>query len=72
MAIQSLADLVNPAAMKGVLRHYNNKANGEANAFAVSISKTLLQIARYHLDLPSEELDTLRKIASRLPVPAHP
>jgi integrase len=70
-AILSLTDLVNQDAMKKVLRHYHDKAEGRPNAFAVSLSKTLLQVARYHLNAAPEELATLRKMASRLPAPAH-
>jgi integrase len=66
-SLATLADLVAPAALKAVLRHYHKKAEQKPNAFAVAIAKTLLAIARYHLRLPEAELRELKTIAGKLP-----
>ena len=42
--LASLADLVRPENFKTVLRHYHQKANGEANAFVATMARTLIQI----------------------------
>ena len=44
----SLTELVKPEHFTIILRHYHNEANHEANAFAIALSKTLIQVARYH------------------------
>jgi hypothetical protein len=41
--IASLADLVMPERFKSILRYYHNQANGEPNAFAIGLAKTLIQ-----------------------------
>jgi integrase len=65
--IKSLADLVQPERVKTVLRHYHTRANGQPNAFVVCLAKTLLQVAYHYLDAAPEELDALKRIASKLP-----
>ncbi len=66
----SLAFLAAPEALKTVLRYYYERANGEPSAFAVSLSKTLIQIAYHYLEVPPEHLAQLKRIAAKLrPVP---
>lgn len=62
-----LADVVEREAFKRVLRHYCGSGSDQPNRFAVSISKTLLQVARYHVHLTAVELDDLKGLAARLP-----
>ena len=66
-AIVSLSDLVRPEGFKTILRHYHNKAKREANAFAIGVSKTLIQVARYHMGATSEQVAELKRLASNLP-----
>ena len=65
--IKSLADLVQPERVKTVLRHYHCKANGQPNAFVVCLAQTHLQVAKYYLDAPADEISELKRIASKLP-----
>lgn len=65
--INSLADLIDPEAFKSILRHYYEQAGSVANAFVVSLSTTLLQVARYHVCADEGELKRLKRIASKLP-----
>lgn len=62
-----LADVVEREAFKRILRHYYGSAGDQPNRFAVSLAKTLLQVAKYHVQLTTEELDKLKAIAARLP-----
>jgi integrase len=66
-AIASLADLVMPERFKRILRYYHNQANGEPNAFAIGLAKTLIQVAQYHTAATSEEIDELKRLAGNLP-----
>jgi len=66
-AIPSLADLVARERFKRILRHYHNQANGEPNAFAIGLAKTLIQVAQYHTGARSEEIDELKRLAGNLP-----
>ena len=63
----SLADLVSPERFKKILRHYHNQANREPNAFAISLAKTLIQVAQYHASATSKEVTELKRLASNLP-----
>jgi integrase len=63
----SLAELVKPEHFKTVLRHYHNKAKGEANAFVVTLAKTLIQVAKYHAGATLKEVDELKRLAANLP-----
>jgi integrase len=65
--IKSLAHLVRPERVKTVLRHYHGKANGQPNAFVVCLAQTHLQVAKYYLDAPADEITELKRIASKLP-----
>jgi integrase len=65
--IEGLADLLNLERFKLVLSHYNSRANGQPNAFAISLSKTLVQIAQYHLGATADEVAQLKRLAARLP-----
>ena len=65
--LDSLAALVAEDAVKTVLRHYHDQANGRPSAFAGGIARTLTHIARYHVRVPEEQLQRLKKIASKLP-----
>jgi integrase len=66
-AIACLADLVVPERFKRILRHYHKQANGEANAFAIGLAKTLIQVAQYHTDATSKEISELKRLAGNLP-----
>ena len=63
----SLTSLVEPERIKTVLRHYHDGANGKPNAFAVSLGKTLVAIAKYHVGVAPEDLSRLKLIVARLP-----
>jgi integrase len=63
----SLAGLVEPERLKTVLRHYHDGANGKPNAFAVSLGKTVVAIAKYHVRVTPEDLSRLKQIAGKLP-----
>jgi integrase len=65
--IVSFAALVERENVKTVLRHYHARGKGRPNAFAIALSKTLLQIAKHHVGLGPEALADLRTIASKLP-----
>ena len=65
--ITSLADLLQPERFKTVLRHYHERANGQPNAFAVCLAKTLIQVAQYHVEVTSEEVARLKKLAGNMP-----
>jgi integrase len=65
----ALRHLVEVEAFKCILRHYNQKANGEANAFATCLAKTLIQVAWYQVGADDQHVDRLRAIARRLPEP---
>jgi integrase len=70
-AITSLADLVQYAHVKTILRHYHLQANGQPNAFAICLAQTFLQVAQYYLNAPVEQVAELKKLASKLPSLAH-
>jgi hypothetical protein len=63
----ALQHLVEVEAFKCILRHYHQKANGEANAFATCLAKTLIQVAWYQVGADDQHVDRLRAIARRLP-----
>jgi integrase len=65
--IASLAELVTPEPFKNILRYYHKQANGEPNAFAIGLAKTLIQIAQYHTGATPKEIDELKRLASNLP-----
>ena len=65
--VVSLSDLVRPERFKAILRHYHNRAKREANAFAIGVSKTLIQVAQYHTGATSEQVTALKRLASNLP-----
>jgi integrase len=65
--IASLADLVAPEHVKIVLRHFHAKANGKPNSNATQISKTLVQVAKFHVKVPDHQLEELKRLASKLP-----
>jgi len=69
--IKSLADLVQPERFKIILRHYHSRANGEPNAFAICLAKTLIQVAQYYLGATTDEIAQLKRIASKLPAVPH-
>ena len=66
-AIHTLADLVRPEALKTVLRHYLGQANGGPSAFATSVAKTLIDVARFQVKAPEETIRQLKAIAAKLP-----
>jgi integrase len=64
--IASLADLIAPEAFKAILRYYREKANAQPNAFVVSLSKTLIQVAHYHSNADVEHIKRLKALAGKL------
>ena len=65
--VASLADLVKPEQFKKVLRYYHNQANREPNAFVITLAKTLIQVAQYHVGATSMEVSELKRLAGNLP-----
>ncbi len=65
--ITSLADLVQPERFKTILRHYHKRAEGQSNAFAISLAKTLIEVAQVFLGVPDKEVAQLKGIAEKLP-----
>jgi integrase len=66
-AIASLTDLVVPERFKSILRCYHKQANGEPNAFAIGLAKTLIQVAQYHTGATSKQIGELKRLAGNLP-----
>lgn len=65
--ITSLTHLIDPEAMKTVLRHYLRRADGKPNAFAVALGKTIIQIAQYHVGATAGQIAQLKAITAKLP-----
>ncbi len=65
--VQQLADLVTDKAFKVVLRHFYERAEGKSNAFAISIAKTLIDVARFHVGVSPDHLAELKRLAAKLP-----
>jgi hypothetical protein len=67
-AIASLADLVERERFKAILRHYHGERNGLPTAFAVGLSKTLIQVAKHHVGAQPRRWPTSRPLppSSRL------
>src|SRR5215510_15106573 len=65
--IAALADLVMPERFKSILRYYHKQANGEPNAFAIGLAKTLIQVAQYHTGARSKQIRELKRLAGNLP-----
>ncbi len=65
--LQRLSDIVTPEAFKVVLRHYYERAQGKPNAFAISIAKTLIDVARFHVGVSPDHLAELKRLAGKLP-----
>jgi hypothetical protein len=65
--VTSLADLVKPECFKVILRYYHEQASRKPNAFVVCLAKTLIQVAQYHVGATTEEIDQLKRLASKLP-----
>jgi hypothetical protein len=65
--IRCLADLLDVERFKLVLRHYNGRANGEPNAFVISLSITLIQVAQFYLGATTDRISELKRIAVKLP-----
>ena len=66
-ALRGLADLVTVDAFKIVLRHYHDEAGGKPRSFVVVLAKTLIDVARYQVRVPEEQLKELKRLASKLP-----
>jgi integrase len=58
---------VTDEAFKVVLRHFYDRAEGKSNAFAISIAKTLIDVARFHVGIPPDHLAELKRLAGMLP-----
>ena len=65
--IKSLADLVEPERFKTILRHYHEQADRKPNAFVISLSITLIQVAQCYLGASADEVAKLKQIARKLP-----
>ncbi|MGF1609002.1 MAG: tyrosine-type recombinase/integrase, partial [Kiloniellales bacterium] len=65
--VQQLAELVTPEAFKVVLRHYYERAQSKPNAFAISIAKTLIDVARFHAGASPDHLAELKRLMGKLP-----
>jgi hypothetical protein len=65
--IRCLADLLDVERFKLVLRHYHGRANGEPNAFVISLSTTLIQVAQFYLGATADQISELKRIAAKLP-----
>ena len=65
--IKALADLVEPERFKTVLRYYHERAKGQPNAFVICLSKTLIQVAQYHVRADPERIARLKFLAAKLP-----
>ena len=63
----SLADLITPQSFRAVLRHYHDRAKAKPNAFAQAVAKTLVQIARFFVQLGDKELADLKTLVAKLP-----
>jgi integrase len=69
--IRLLVDLVAVGPFKAILRHFHMKADRKANAFLDSLTRTLVQVARFHLRLKGDDLAQLKRIARKLPPVPH-
>jgi integrase len=69
-AIQSLADLVTPAALKLILRQRYEAANSRVNAYNRDLAEALVQIAREWVKVDAATLAELKKLMGRMPMPA--
>jgi len=67
--IASLADLLEPAAFRTVLRHFHAKARDGPSPYAKQVANILLQAARYHAGISPERLTQLEHMAAKLPTP---
>ena len=65
--VGKLSDLVTGEPFKVVLRHFYDRADGKPSAFAISISKTLIDVARFHVRVAPDRLAELKRLASKLP-----
>jgi integrase len=65
--IKCLADLLDFERFKLVLRHYHRRANSQPNAFAISLSITLIQVAQFYLGATTDAVAELKRIAAKLP-----
>jgi hypothetical protein len=65
--LPGIAALVTVEAFKTVIRHYHEKAEGKANSFVGILAKTLIDVARYAVCAPEDQLKELKRLASKLP-----
>ncbi len=65
--VRELSDLVIDEAFKVVLRHFYDRAEAKPSAFAISIAKTLIDVARFHVGVAPDHLAELKRLASKLP-----
>jgi integrase len=67
VTVETLADLITPENFTTVLRHYLGETTNKPNAFATAIAKTMIAVAKHHVQLQPEKLARLKKIAAKLP-----
>lgn len=65
--VEVLTDLVEPEHFKTILRHYLGEEPSKPNAFATSLAKTLIAVAKLQVGVTADELSRLKKLAARLP-----
>jgi integrase len=58
---------VTDEAFKVVLRFFYDRAEGKSNAFAISIAKTLIDVAKFHVGVAPDHLAELKRLAAKLP-----
>jgi hypothetical protein len=69
-AIRSLADLVSPENFKRILRRRLEAVGGRENAFNRDLAEALVQIGREWVKLEPGLLDELKRLTSKMPMPA--
>jgi hypothetical protein len=69
--VVSLAILVEPKRFTTVLRHYHERAGGQPNPFVICLAQTLIQVAYHYLDLSTEHIAHLKRVARKLPPIPH-
>jgi integrase len=70
VAITSLGDLVSPDAFKRILRRRLAVVGGKDNNFNRDLGEALVQIAREWVKVDAATLTELRRLVSKLPLPA--
>ncbi|MGO9699662.1 MAG: hypothetical protein ACLPX7_10410, partial [Xanthobacteraceae bacterium] len=67
--IRSLAELVSPDNFKRILRRRLEAVGGRENSFNRDLAEALVQIGREWVKLEPSELDKLKRLISKVPMP---